>query len=710
MRRLSSFLLSSAICLTWLIPAALPEQHLADAQTPAAGVPLTGDFKGTGASQIATISDPNDNLGLRIQLLNKDLSVTATEAFTVADWYSAPANSFDLGRMKWAATDANFDGKTDLIALYDDGPTSVRLLVFISTGSGFTFTGTQGWWSSAGYAWSRTKAILAGNFSGIGRNGLLFVYQYDTFDMRIHYLESDGTKFIYNGNQGVYASGPGQYDTARARFAVGHFTRTGGPDQIASVYQYADFQIKVHVFDPSPTGLQPVNGWGGVWASAPNTYDISKAKFTAGDVDGDGRTDLLGFYWYGDGSARVHIFRGAQNLALLDTGGIAYFAPFSVPWLETRVVAGDWNKDGKADLALLTSLIDGSSHVGVLKSGGTVLAWTSDTWVSAPGLNNRCTTCWPLNGDPATIGANLNHRTLAVKIDNAPDARPHHGISRADMVVELLVEGFITRLAGWFHSQDPDMVGAIRSVRYSDRYTTPMIRGVLVASGASQSTSDLVNRDIANGNYVIVSPQFGEGAAFFRSGVDGKVAPHNLFSTGAQIRAAAANEGGAGPVTVPSWDFLTSPVHSPTAGGFFGSVPASTIEIPYRPTAAVRYQWDAGTNTYARYQSNGRAFVREVDGANGVAIAAKTIVVINTDIITTSVQEDAGGAFSLDMRLTGTGPATMFRDGRRQDGTWYRRSWFDPFTFISQNGERMLLSPGQTWIHIVPTDWTIPSS
>jgi hypothetical protein len=215
---------------------------------------------------------------------------------------------------------------------------------------------------------------------------------------------------------------------------------------------------------------------------------------------------------------------------------------------------------------------------------------------------------------------------------------------------------------------------------------------------------------VANGNYVIVSPQFGEGASFFRSGVDGKVAPHNLFSSGAAIRAGAANEGGGGAITLPSWDFLTSAVHSPTAGGFFGSVPAANIEIPYRATAVVRYQYEGITNTYARYQSDGRTFNREVDAANNVTIAAKNVVIINTDVITTTVQEDAGGAFSLDMRLTGTGPATMFRDGRRQDGTWYRASWFDPFTFISQNGERMLLSPGQTWIHIIPTDWVVPSS
>lgn len=709
MRRSLSFLLTLVVALVWLIPSALPASHTAMAQTPAAGRPFTGDFKGTGGSQIAMISDPGDNYGLKIQLLERD-ATSATEKFTVTDWFVSAPGMFDLGRMKWAATDANFDKKTDLVALYDDGGTSVRLLVFLSTGTSFTYMGNQGWWSSTGYAWSRTKALLAGNFSAIGNNGLLFVYQYDNFDMRIHYLESDGTRFIYGGNQGVYASGPGQYDTARARFLVGRFTRTSGPDQIASIYQYPDYQIKIHVFDPSPQGLLPVNGWGGVWASAVNTYDITKAKFTATDIDGDGKTDILGFYWYGDGSVRVHKFSGAQNLALLDTGGIAYFAPFSMPWLETRIVGGDWNKDGKGDLALLTALIDGTSHVGTLRSTGTALTWSSDAWVSAAGLNNRCMTCWPLNGQPLAPTSSPNHRTLAVKIDNAPAARPHYGISQADMMVELLVEGFITRLAAYFHSQDPGTVGAIRSVRYSDRYTTPMVRGVLVASGASQSTSDLINRDVANGNYVIVSPQFGEGAAFFRAGYDGKVAPHNLFSTGPQLRQAAANEGGAGAISVPAWDFLTSPVHNPSAGGFFGSVPASSLEIPYRSDATVRYQWDAATNTYGRWQSNGSSFIREVDAANNVSIAAKNVVIINTDVIVTNVQEDAGGAFSLDMRLTGTGPATMFRDGRRQDGTWYRGTWFDPFTFISNGGERMLLSPGQTWLHIVPIDWTVPSS
>jgi len=29
---------------------------------------------------------------------------------------------------------------------------------------------------------------------------------------------------------------------------------------------------------------------------------------------------------------------------------------------------------------------------------------------------------------------------------------------------------------------------------------------------------------------------------------------------------------------------------------------------------------------------------------------------------------------------------------------------------VTDTGERILLSPGQTWIHILPTDWVVPSA
>ena len=727
-RRLFAFLVTIVVCTVWLIPAATPRQSIAAAQTLANGLVVSGDFKGAGYTQLASLYDPADNLGVRISVLDK----TGTgDQFAATQWFTSGLDSLDLGRMKVVATDLNGDGKTDLAALYDDGGTSVRLLVWLSTGAGFNFTGTAGWWRSDSYAFSRTKAILAGNFGGVaGHNALLLVYQYDGFDMRIHYFESTGSSFTYGGNQGVYDSGPGQYDATRARFVVGHFTRPAGPDQVASIYQYPNFKIRVHVFDPAskptacPVGLTgcglalvPVNGWAGVWESAENTYDLSRTRIAAADFDGDHLTDLLSFYWYNDGSVHVHLFNGAKSLAFTDANGVATFAPFTIPWLQTQIVAGDWNGDGFGDLATLTSLDDGSTHVGVLRSnpafvgGPRALQWSANQWVTAATdvVQPACTACWPLTGI-ATSSALANRRVLAVKIDNAPTARPHWGISQADMVVELLVEGFITRLAAYFQSQDPGTIGAVRSVRFSDRYTTPMVRGVLVFSGASQLMEGLVRADIANGNYVGVSPQLGEGNSFYRTDADGKVAPHNLFTSASALRTAANEVGGGSPVDVPKWGFFRSTDHGPTAGGFLGAQGASTLTIPYRADATVRYDYDPTSRTYARYQSNGSSFVREVDGANGIAIRASNVVVINTDVWVTTVIDDAGGAPSLDMRLTGMGHASIFRDGRRQEATWYRASWFDPFTFYTDEGEKILLEPGQTWMHILPLDWAVPSS
>jgi hypothetical protein len=220
----------------------------------------------------------------------------------------------------------------------------------------------------------------------------------------------------------------------------------------------------------------------------------------------------------------------------------------------------------------------------------------------------------------------------------------------------------------------------------------------------------LVRGDIAAGAYVGVSPQIGQGNAFYRSNVDGKVAPHNLFSSSQALRDATNSVGGGDAVDVPRWDFLAQAVHPATVGGFLGSIPASTLTVPYRTDARVRYDYDANANVYLRYQSNGVRPVLEVDAANGAWIMAKNIVIIRTDVWVTNVVDDAGGAPSLDMRMTGSGPASIFRDGLRQDGTWSRANLIDPFTFTNLYGHKIYLSPGQTWVHVLPMDWQVYSN
>lgn len=323
---------------------------------------------------------------------------------------------------------------------------------------------------------------------------------------------------------------------------------------------------------------------------------------------------------------------------------------------------------------------------------------------TAPSL--KCLQCWPLSGMPIA-GADVNRRPISVKLDNSISARPHWGLSLADMVWETLVEGNITRLNAVYHAQDPSMIGAVRSGRLFDRYLTPSLRGALAYSGATIEELAFFRQDVAAGLYADIGAATGAGNSYYR--VNFRPTPYNLFTSMAALRSALGAQGKGGGVQVPAWEFSLPLFEAPQeANGMLGSVPASALAIPYRGVGYVRYEYQAGARGYARFQNG----VREVDALNGQAIAAKTVVVIQTDVFPAQppIVQDIFGSLGLDMRTTGTGKCSIFQQGRRQDCTWSRASIGEAFTFTNFYGKRILLSPGQTWLHVVPADWQIPSS
>jgi hypothetical protein len=317
-----------------------------------------------------------------------------------------------------------------------------------------------------------------------------------------------------------------------------------------------------------------------------------------------------------------------------------------------------------------------------------------------------CEDCWPLSGLPVTNGAATNRRPLLIKIDNAPAARPHYGITQADMVFEIIVEGGVTRLAAVFQAQDPATIGSVRSARLVDRSLTPMVRGALVYSGTSAYAWDLISKDANQGKYIELSADHAEG--YYR--VNFRAAPYNLFTSAAnqrknltQLKADTAND-------IPKWGFLVSQDHPATLAGMSGAIPATEIAVPYRSdTSAVSYQYDAASKTYSRFQNSAGRAVRDVDAVTNRPVAATDVIIIQTEIWEVQDIVDAAGAFSNDMRMTGTGTATVFRDGLRQDGTWSRKDDLSPFVFRNAAGEQILLSPGQPWIHVVPNEMKVTS-
>lgn len=307
---------------------------------------------------------------------------------------------------------------------------------------------------------------------------------------------------------------------------------------------------------------------------------------------------------------------------------------------------------------------------------------------------------WPLTGVLTDDPSKVKRRPLNVRFPNDRAARPQVGLAKADIVFEMIVEGGITRHSAIFHSQDAQGVGPVRSYRFSDLHITQMLRGALVASGATIEERDAVTQSIRDNNMISIDAQRGFG---FYYRVAGRPGPNDLFANLEQGRQALNEAGGTDPVDVPALAFLRSAEHDPMTGGFATSQPASTLVIPFRDPAT--FTWDDGSKGYRRSQAG----VRTVDPDGNAPINARNVIVIWTDIWETSVVQDRSGSLGLDYRMTGTGKAAVFRDGRRVDGTWKREGVLDMFAFYDQVGVQVLLSPGQSWFHFVYQDWVVTS-
>ena len=653
------------------------------------GVAASGDFEGNGKSQIALVQNTAGDASLQITLREPSAD---GESFTDSVWLTAGPNTFRLNRAKFAVADLTGDGKDDLVALYDESENKSGLLVFRSTGS--SFSAPEKWWDGENYTWSRARSVVAGNFSGNGHDGVMVAYQYDNFEMRIHYFESTGSAFTFGGTQGAYDSGPAQFDLSLARFAAGRFTRTGGADQLAAFYQSPNAKAKLLLFDPTANGLVLTSN---VYETNEGEYDLSRASISAADVTGDGKDDLVAVYGDADGGAKVQVFDSGSSFR--PANGFAGWAALpagSACAGATAVLLGDWNGDRKVDVDAIAPADGLKVRSNLMRNmGGAFKVTSTSEEVVCPR--------WPLTGMPLD-GGSAAKRPLYVKIDNNSHARPHYGITKADQVYEWLVEGLTTRLAAVFQSKDPNVIGSVRSARMTDTPIIPSLGGAFVYSGGGPEELMRIHYDaFVTYRYIDLAPSYGWG---YRVGF--RDAPYNYFTTYRALRQSLADApDGDQPVSIPSWDFLPLSSTDPLAGGFGGSVDASSITVPYRPGFAVGYHFDPASGTYARFDDG----VREVDGATGDAVAAKNIVVIQTEVhFTTEFGLDPAGNPKLDMTLIGTGSGSVFRDGKREDVTWTRPDIFDVFTLRNASGEAVRLAPGQTWIHIVPADWTIPSS
>lgn len=289
---------------------------------------------------------------------------------------------------------------------------------------------------------------------------------------------------------------------------------------------------------------------------------------------------------------------------------------------------------------------------------------------------------WPLTGVETDEVA--NRPAVSVKIENAAAARPQAGLVEADIVWEEVVEGGITRFVATYHSNIPDVVEPVRSVRPMDPAIVAPLDGVLVFSGGQ-------------GPFIAATERYGtqtiimdDGAAGF-SRDPGRAAPHNVIGSMPTFFG-QANGGRTSP---PPAQFRYAREVGQGTAPRSGTV-AREVDVRLSPAQRTGWTWDPENKRYLRSEGSSASVA-----ADGRRHSARNVLVLATQVFNTK-WVDPSGAPVPEHRLAGrSGRGTLYSSGHGVPVRWSKQD-HNSRIVLRTDGRETELDPGNTWIELVP--------
>lgn len=289
---------------------------------------------------------------------------------------------------------------------------------------------------------------------------------------------------------------------------------------------------------------------------------------------------------------------------------------------------------------------------------------------------------WPLTGvEVAEVPA---RPAIAVKIENSHVARPQKGLDQADMVWETIIDFDVSRLVAVFHSQVPEDIGPIRSVRPMDMAITKPLGGPLVFSGGQEGILAMVKQAGIQGmNNDYAAP------GMYRS--KAHKAPHNVYGS---VQTFIDNaDGDHNKPPQPQFAFAKDAAKASAA---VSGTPATTLAFDLSSQADPAWTWDAATGTWLRSEGSTPATVE-----SGARIAATNVVAIVANHPNSGFGAQNGAPVPT-YDLVGDGTGFVATGGKVVQVTWHKGALEQPIQLTAADGTPVTLAPGNTWIELVP--------
>ena len=318
-----------------------------------------------------------------------------------------------------------------------------------------------------------------------------------------------------------------------------------------------------------------------------------------------------------------------------------------------------------------------------------------------------------LTADPAK----LQRRPILARIGNDQIVRDSFwqaGTSSADIVFEELIDILgssyaNTRYTAVFLSNDPPLIGPIRSGRIINFQQAPMMDGALVHAGASDGTRWLFSQS----PMINLDEYFNQPAYCYNQshGYQGR-----LYTTGPRLLQWLAQKKWEQPIQLYGFNFSDNKPNGTaiTSVGLtknpWPAWNATTWQYnaangKYMRTATGTPQMDASTTVTAKWGNGADCILSGTE--TKTQVSASNVVVLFATHEKTTIVEDSNNAVSVHINLVGQGDAQFFRDGVMVKGKWQRASEQEFFNLMDSTGASFSLKPGTTWFEIVPIGYTV---
>ncbi len=298
----------------------------------------------------------------------------------------------------------------------------------------------------------------------------------------------------------------------------------------------------------------------------------------------------------------------------------------------------------------------------------------------------------PLSGEPCTAEVAVA-RPIAVMINNHHEAQPQSSISHADIIYEMPVEGWMTRMIAIF--QDPSQVeifGPVRSARPNFVTMVEAYDAIYYHAGGS---TDGVNLIYELGLDHVDATQY-DGVYFYRDGwrAENRGLEHSLMMNQDQLQA-----------SIQRFEFRTeheadyennmifTEDGTPAGGASAGEFTVWYSE--YGKYTTFIYDEEAGAYRIEQY---GDAYV---DGDNDEEVLVENVVILITTIYP---YDDAAHQY---VDLESGGDALFFCGGKYIEAHWTREAGDRQIVYTDASGEQIPFGVGHTFVAVISDETSV---